>query len=197
MTSRRRTPTGACLRGLLALTLSASVATATFTGCAALPEDAPVMEQLDEQTGITIGRLGKPIELYRETFQRDPAGRFAFLAPFETNSMGRRELFLWVAIPVTIAEGTQPDVELNGKALPLGIPVRSAEAAGLSSSPYRIPTPWSAMFYYRVDAELIAKLSEAGTLAVRVSEAAKEATVITVFAATVADTRLKEFAAAR
>ena len=152
------------------------------------------MEQLDEQTGITIGRLGKPIELYRETFQRDPAGRFAFLAPFETNSMGKRELFLWVAIPVTIADGTEPDIELNGKALSLGKPARAADAAGLSQSPYRIPTPWSAMFYYRVDADLVARLAEAGTLAVRVSEAAKDGTVITVFAATVADSRLKDFA---
>jgi hypothetical protein len=153
------------------------------------------MEQLDEQTGITVGRLGKPLELYRETFQRDPAGRFAFIAPFETNSMGKRELYLWVAIPVTISEGTHPDIELNGKALALGNPVRDADAVGLSKSPYRIPTPWSAMFYYRVDAALIAKLAEAGTLSVRVSEAAKEGPVITVFAATVADSRLKDFAA--
>jgi hypothetical protein len=134
------------------------------------------------------------MELYRETFQRDPTGRFAFLAPFETNSMGKRELFLWVAIPVTLAEGTTPDIELDGKAVSLGTPARAADAVGLSQSPYRIPTPWSAMFYYRVDADLVAKLAQAGTLAIRVSEAAKGGTVITVFAATVADARLQDFA---
>jgi hypothetical protein len=103
-------------------------------------------------------------------------------------------LFLWVAIPVTIAEGTEPDIELNGKGLALGKPARSADAAGLSKSPYKIPTPWSAMFYYKIDADLVARLAEAGSLAVRVSEAAKEGTVITVFAATVADSRLRDFA---
>jgi hypothetical protein len=166
-----------------------------MSGCAALPEDSSVMEQLDDETGLTIARLGHPMELYRETFQRDPSGRFAFLAPFETNQMGSRELYLWTALPVEIAPGTQPDVELDGRRLVLGTPSREASSAGLRRSPYKIPTPWSAMFYYKIDADVVAKLAGATTLSIRVTELAKDGTKITVFASTVADSRLKDFAA--
>jgi hypothetical protein len=164
-------------------------------GCATLPEDAAVVEQLDEETGLTVTRLGHPMELYRETFQRDPAGRFAFLAPFETNQMGTRELYLWMALPVEIAASTEPDLELDGHALSLGASSRSADAVGLRQSPYKIPTPWSAMLYYKVDRDVIAKLAAASTLTVRVNELTKDGSIITVFASTVADSRLKEFAA--
>ena len=153
------------------------------------------MEQLDDETGMTIARLGHPMELYRETFQRDPSGRFAFLAPFETNQMGTRALFLWIALPVTIAPGTEPDIELDGKALKLGTPGRDADYAGLRHSPYKIPTPWSAMFYYKIDADVVSRLAGSTTLSVRVSETTKDGTRITVFASTVADSRLKDFAA--
>ena len=166
-----------------------------LTGCAALPEDAPVFEQLDEETGVTIKRLGHPMELYRETFQRDPSGRFAFLAPFETNQMGKRETFLWIALPVDLAPGAEPDIEIDGRALPLGKPGREPDMAGLRQSPYKIPTPWSAMFYYKIDAEVVAKLGAAKTLSIRVTEQTKDGTKITVFASAVADARLKDFAA--
>ena len=182
------------LRAALTMALACMV-TATITACAALPEDAPVMEQLDEETGLTIARLGRPMELYRETFQRDPTGRFAFLAPFETNQMGVRELFLWAALPVDIVEGTEPDIEVNGKQLALGKPGRQADYAGLRKSPYKIPTPWSAMYYYKVDQALVDTLGGASTLAIRVTERTKDGTTITVFASSVVDPRLKEFAA--
>jgi hypothetical protein len=166
-----------------------------LTGCAALPEDAPVFEQLDEETGVTIRRLGHPMELYRETFQRDPSGRFAFLAPFETNQMGKRETFLWIALPVDLAPAAEPEIEIDGRALPLGKPGREPDTAGLRQSPYKIPTPWGAMFYYKIGDDVVARLAAGTTLTARVSETAKDGTVITVFAASVADSRLKDFAA--
>lgn len=201
MTSRRRTPTIQRVKKFLTPALTSISVTTLLSmsmivaGCAALPEDAPVMEQLDDETGLTIARLGHPMELYRETFQRDPAGRFAFIGPFETNQMGTRALYLWMALPVTIAPGTEPDIELNGHALKLGPPGREADSAGLRHSPYKIPTPWSAMFYYKIDADVVARLADASTLSVRVSETTKDGVKITVFAASVADSRLKEFAA--
>src|ERR1041384_2152425 len=70
-------------------------------GCAAAPEDAAVMERLDSETGVPVSRMGRPVELYRDTFLQEAAGRFAFIAPFETNQMGTREDFLWVALPIT------------------------------------------------------------------------------------------------
>jgi hypothetical protein len=187
MTSRRQVPTGGLVGSFLLVLMLAA--------CAALPEDSSVMEQLDEDTGLTIARLGRPMELYRETFQRDPAGRFAYLGPFETNRMGARDSYLWIALPVDLAADTTPDLELDGHGLALGPPMREASDVGLHKSPYKIPTPWSAMFYYKADEALIARLGAATTLTVRVTEQTKDGTAITVFASTIADTRLKDFAA--
>lgn len=169
---------------------------AMLGACAALPDDAPVVEQLDTETGVTVARLGRPIELYRETFLQDPAGRFAFIAPFETNLMGQRELFLWIAVPIEPVASAVPVIEVNGTALTLGDPGRAADFAGLHKSPYKIPTPWSAMYYFKIDADVVTRLSEATRLVIRVVETAKSGNVKTVFAAdTGADARLKDFAA--
>src|SRR5215471_9598754 len=95
MTSRRLSKSVQIARRLALFTVAA------FLGaCAALPDDSAVVEQLDPDTGLTIARLGHPIELYRETFRKDTSGKFAFLGPFETNQMGRRELYLYVALPL-------------------------------------------------------------------------------------------------
>lgn len=193
MTSHRGTQTA--IRSLRFAWVA--IVSAALGACAALPDDAPVVEQLDTETGVTIARLGRPIELYRETFLQDPAGRFAFLGPFETNLMGQRELFLWIAVPVEPPTADSlPVVEVNGMPLTLGAPGRSADFAGVHQSPYKIPTPWSAMYYYKVDADLVAKLGEATKLTIRVLETAKSGNVKTIFATEVgADPRLKDFAA--
>lgn len=165
-----------------------------IAGCAAAPEEGPVMERLDSETGITVSRLDKPVELYRDTFLQEAAGRFAFIAPFETNQMGTREYFLWIALPVTPAPGFDPSIELDDAALALTLAGRDAQVAGLSKSPYKIPTPWSAMYYYKIDEALLAKLGQTSKITIRVTEATKTGTTKTVFSAPMGDTRLKDFA---
>ena len=146
-------------------------------GCAAVPNDSPVVEQLDSETGMTVARLGRPIELYRETAGRDSAVRFAFLAPFETNRMGTRDLFLWIALPIEFVDGAEtPVVSVNGAPLALGAPSRGAQSAGLRTEPYPAPTPWSTTWYYKVDADTIARLGDSSRLSVRVPEAARDGT---------------------
>lgn len=168
----------------------------SLSGCASLPEDQPVMEQLDSETGLTVARLGKPVELYLENFAQQPAGRFAFIGPFETNSMGSRALFLWVALPLDSELSGDPIIEADGAPLALPAPSREASSAGLRQSPYRIPTPWSAMFYYKVDEALVTKLGNASKLSVQVLEKTKDGgTKKSLFAAPVPDTRLQEFSA--
>jgi hypothetical protein len=150
---------------------------AAASGCAALPNDSPVVEELDSRTGMTLARLGRPIELYRETASRDSAVRFAFLAPFETNRMGTRDLFLWVAVPIEYVEGTKPPiVAADGMPLVLSAPTRGADAAGLRADPYSPPTPWSTVWYYKADANTIAKLGDSARLTVRVPEVARDGT---------------------
>jgi hypothetical protein len=182
--------------GRLRCTLLFLVA-ATLGACATVPEDASVVEKLDEETGLTVARLGRPVELYRETFLKDPSGRFAFVAPFETNQMGTRALFLWVAVPIELGEqDAAPILTVNGKELTLGAPGRTPEFADLRKSPYKIPTPWSSMYYYRVDHDLMAQLGEAREISVRMTEPTRDGPVKTVFAVTLEahDSRLRDFA---
>jgi len=146
---------------------------ALFLGsCAALPDDSPVVEQLDQQTGNTVARLGKPIELYRENFRDDASGdRFAFLGPFETNEMGNRVPYLLMGLPEERTAGSVPPVLLiDGAAVELGSPARDADFAGLREPPYKISTPWVGIYYYRVDAALIRKLGEARNVRIEVME---------------------------
>jgi len=193
MTSRRFSKTALRAARFMLIAAAASV----LAACAALPDDAPVVEQLDSETGVTIARLGHPIELYRETFQQDPSGRFAYVGPFETNLMGTRELFLWIAVPGAPLGDALPEFELNGTPVSLGTPGKAADFAGLHKSPYKIPTPWSSMFYFKIDPDLVTRLADATKLTIRVLEAGKTetGTVKTVFANDALDTRLKDFAA--
>jgi hypothetical protein len=178
------------------LVLVAAAVTTLLGACAALPEDAPIVEQLDTETGTTVTRLGRPVELYRETFHQETAGRFAFIGPFETNLMGRRESFVWLAVPIEPVEGEIPVIEVNGVALSLGAPGRAAEFASLHKSPYKIPTPWSAMYYFKVEDAIVARLGEASDVAVRVAEPGKNGPVKSLFSVKVeADPRLKDFVA--
>lgn len=183
--------------GALRCTLLLFVA-AALGGCATVPDDASVVEKLDDETGLTVARLGRPVEVYRETFLKDPSGRFAFVAPFETNQMGKRDLFIWVAVPIELGEQeAAPIVSVNGKDLALAAPGRKPDAAGLTKSPYKIPTPWSSMYYFPADPSMIATLGEAKEISVRVTEPTRDGPVKTVFAVTleVGDARLRDFAA--
>jgi hypothetical protein len=174
------------------------VIVAALGACATVPDDASVVETLDEETGLTVARLGRPVEVYRETFLKEPTGRFAFVGPFETNQMGTRELYVWIAVPIELGEqDAAPIVTVNGKELALGTPGRAADFAGLRKSPYRVPTPWSSMYYFRVDQALIASLAAARELSVRVTEPTRDGPVRTVFAVTLdaADARFRDFAA--
>jgi len=167
-----------------------------LAGCAALPDDAPFVEQLDEDTGLTVARLGRPIELYRELFRKVQTERFGFIGPFETNQMGKRELFLWVATP---HEGDDPPpppkVTLDGQVLELGTPGRAPDFAGLRAPPYKIPTPWIAQFYFRIDSATVARLGEAQNVSVELIEDTRNGQVTAQYRAELAgDPRLREFA---
>ena len=41
------------------------IVAAALVACATVPDDASVVEKLDDETGLTIARLGRPIEVYR------------------------------------------------------------------------------------------------------------------------------------
>jgi hypothetical protein len=149
----------------------AALATASLAlllgGCAALPGNS-VAEQLDERTGTTVTHMQRPIELV----STEPRGRntdpFAYVAPFETNRMGRREIYLWVAVPDERG-GAQPPAVLAGtetlRVAPLG---SDPKALSLAAFPYERPAPWSMISVYSIDEATLRTLAAAGTIDVSV-----------------------------
>jgi hypothetical protein len=116
---------GAAVSGLVAAVLGA---------CAALPPTEPVSEKLDPDTATTVTVLSQPIELFSQTSRGKQNDPFAYIAPFETNRMGARDLFLWVSTPQAQGALTQPRVICNGQPLALQPLSKDAGAAGANAT---------------------------------------------------------------
>jgi hypothetical protein len=149
-----------------------------LAGCASMPPTEPVAEKLDPDTATTVTVLSQPIELFSQTSRAKQTDPFAYIAPFETNKMGSRELFLWVSTPQAQGQLTQPTVNCNGQALSLE-PLSQEMGAGvaaevnkggdfggigadgkairvdlsklsLSRAPYNAPVPWGTQWYFKL-----------------------------------------------
>jgi hypothetical protein len=168
------------------------VAVATLLGaCAAAPSE-PVSERLDPDTATTVTTLSRPIELLSQTNRSKQTDPFAYIAPFETNRMGARDLFLWVSTPQAQGQLTQPQVLCNGQPLSLqplgqessnvsaqagagdnvtvsgspGAPVKvDLSQLSLSRAPYEAPVPWSTQWYFRLPADSLKCLADADGIA--------------------------------
>jgi hypothetical protein len=93
----------------------------------------------------------------------------------------------------TAAAGN-PTISADGKPLALGEPGRTADFASLRKSPYKIPTPWIAMYYFHLDNDALARLGEARSLGIEITESTKEGNRKLEYQAQLeADTRLREF----
>jgi hypothetical protein len=110
--------------GLLALLLQ---------GCATTPTE-PVSEKLDPDTAVTVTVLSQPIELFSQTNRSKQTDPFAYIAPFETNRMGTRDLFLWVSTPQATGQLTQPQVMCNGQPVSLEPLSQDSEAAAAAAN---------------------------------------------------------------
>ncbi len=126
----------------------------------AQPALEPLAEDVDQSTGVSVARLARPIELVAtsNTGRNDP---FAYVAPFETNRMGERALYFWMASQMPTPE-PGPSLVVDGEAVEMGEPQQSVEAMGLSRSPYARPAPWSLERYYRINRVVLEKLANAG-----------------------------------
>jgi hypothetical protein len=171
---------GAAVSGLVAAVLGA---------CASLPPAEPVSEKLDPDTATTVTVLSEPIELFSQSSRSKQTDPFAYIAPFETNRMGAKELFLWVSTPQAQGLLTQPQVMCNGQALslqPLSQDAGSAVVAeagkggdfagvtpngaaikvdlsklSLSRAPYSAPVPWGTQWYFKLSADGLKCLADA------------------------------------
>ncbi len=110
--------------------MTACVAAGLVAGCASTPSES-VTERLDPDTATTVTILNRPIELLSQTKHDRQVDPFAYIAPFETNRMGTRDLFLWVSTPQATGSLTPPQVLCNGQ--PLNLQPLSQEDGAVAS----------------------------------------------------------------
>jgi len=168
--------------------VACGLAAALLGACATIASEGPVSEKLDPDTATTVTTLKRPIELLSQTSRSKQTDPFAYIAPFETNRMGARDLFLWISTPQAQGQLTPPQVLCNGQPLTLqplsqdtgaagvhagpGDNVAPAGASGapvkvdlsqlsLSRAPYEAPVPWSTQWYFRLPADSLKCLADA------------------------------------
>ena len=137
-----------------------AVAVTALAGCATAPAD-PVNEKLDPNTAITVTVITQPVELVAESPRGSSTDPFAYIAPFETNKMGERALFLWVSAPQYNGPIEQPKLLCDGQ--PVGLQPVSGDFTqfNLSQPPYQVPAPWSGQWYFRLSDDALKCLAGA------------------------------------
>ncbi len=138
------------------------------TGCASVPVD-PVVEELDSRTGVTINRLARPLELVATSVRPGGGDPFAALAPFETNVMGRRDRWLWVAFPDD-EQAASPAHRVIVDGLALSLPAAGADPAAVSlkAFPYAPAAAWNTVRVFALDATATARLAGAREVGITV-----------------------------
>lgn len=121
---------------------------AVLAACATTSQ--PVVERLDPDTATTVTLIKKPVELIGESPHGPNGNPFAFIAPFETDRMGTRKLYLWMSAPSIEGANLQPQLLCDGQ--PLALPALDSDMShiGLSSVPYPSPVPWNMQWYFQL-----------------------------------------------
>lgn len=150
------------------LWLGAALLGAGLLGGCATPVVEPLEERLDRDTGTTVMRLARPVELLATAPRARNLDPFAYLAPFETNRVGARRLFLWASMAGDSA--AMPSVHCGELAAPLEAPLAGGVPLdmGLSQLPYRAPAAWSAMHVIPIDTTWLECLASGARLEIEV-----------------------------
>jgi hypothetical protein len=126
-----------------------SAVTAAVAACATTTSQ-PLVERLDPDTATTLTVIKKPVELIGESPHGPTGNPYAFIAPFETDRMGTRTLYLWMSAPSIEGAKLQPQLLCDGQ--PLTLPELDSDIShiGLSSVPYPSPVPWNMQWYFQL-----------------------------------------------
>jgi hypothetical protein len=152
--------------------IPAKTAAGTLLGClllacASTPRQT-LSQRLDPDTATTVTLLERPVELVAQgprAAQNDP---FAFLAPFETDRMGERTLFLWIAVPQDVGGSRPAQLLCDSQPIELQPAPGDLQSLGLSHPPYRSPAPWSTQWYFQIPEDGVKCLAGARTIALEV-----------------------------
>jgi hypothetical protein len=129
---------------------SISVALVILSLCACATTSQPVVERLDPDTATTLTVINKPVELVGEGAPGPTGNPFAFIAPFETNRMGARALYLWMSAPSIQGANLQPQLICDSHVLTLSLLDSDISHIGLARAPYAPPVPWNMQWYFQL-----------------------------------------------
>lgn len=137
-------------------------------GCVQAPA---TLQHLDEQTGVTIRQMGRPLEFQSP----DPAGPdalwFAYLGALEVNRMGVLNRYLWLSVMPAGAAAQQRgpremglDILAAGSSIPVNWVSHDPAVIGLTRTPWRRPADWAHDGYYAIDVAQLREMREAREL---------------------------------
>jgi hypothetical protein len=145
---------------------TALITLVTLAACETTPSQ-PVTERLDPDTATTVTVIKKPVELIGAGAHGPTGNPFAFIAPFETDRMGKRAMYLWVSAPTAAGvKQQQPQLICDGHALALPPLDSDISHMGLSSPPYPAPVPWDTQWYFQLPQQDLECLVSAQIVAV-------------------------------
>lgn len=135
-----------------------------LAGCQSAPPQ-PVEERLDPDTAVTVIALTKPVELLADSLRGAAGDPFAYVAPFETDRMGKHAQYLWIAAPSVSGAKLEPQLICDGEPLLLEPVENSLKSLGMSKAPYNLPAPWDQHWYFELPKEVLHCLSNAHSMA--------------------------------
>ncbi|MDH4107913.1 MAG: hypothetical protein OEW35_06335 [Gammaproteobacteria bacterium] len=161
MRGKRRQHTGLHSGALCLLGLAATACGST----------AGLVEDLDPVTGVTTTRSSVPFVLYRDNSGQAAYARdYVYMGPISVNRMGSYRYYIWLGVWSTMraqAGSDQRDgfetitVFVDGEPLSLDLHGWTADAIGLSVSPYPAPVASAADAFYEVTIDQIRLIGEA------------------------------------
>jgi hypothetical protein len=120
-----------------------------------------VIERLDPNTGTTVAVLADPVQLVTEQNRGPSRDPFAFVAPFQIDRMGTRQLLLWVSVPQDNGPASEVQVLCDDTPLALSPTRLDLAALGLTKAPYARSAPWSGEWYFELPDPALRCLSTA------------------------------------
>ena len=165
-------------RNTHSLTAFLIAALTTLSACAA--GRPPVVEMLDEQTGVSVTYSRTPIILSPDTpFDRDTARDFVQVGAIEVNRMGSLQYFLWFGITDKdhLASGEErPNgfesivLIMDGETVPLEVHGWTEESVNVSAPVYKKLYATSADAYYPVTLDQLQMLTEVDSVVLRITD---------------------------
>jgi hypothetical protein len=151
-----------------------------LAGCASNAVAPGIRETLDPLTGVTVTSSLRPLIMYRDNSGRAAyAKSYLHVGPVQVNRSGNYEYYLWVAGWSTMQSGNSLDdpqsldsivIFADGEPLLLDLAGRTPATIGTSEPVYLKPVASAIEGYYRVTADQIRLIAQAGDILLRTSE---------------------------